>query len=213
MTDLTAAKSASQTPARRKIPDYLVREVVDGVKFYYPGYRSVLNKTKTLEDIMPESVFQGSLKTQIGFFLNAHLDAKKFRILIGESGVHISYKVNLGLEIAVYDKSILTREKITDAYSTVPAELVVEIDLNVEPEDKQKDLFNDFVIPKTQRLLDFGTKKVVWYFSKTRKVMIATPGKSWTFQDWSTPVDLMPGLSLDIIQLLAGADIALEDGG
>lgn len=204
MTDLSATQPAV---TRRKIPDHLVREVIDGVKFYYPGYRSVLNKTKTLEEIMPESILQASLKTLIGFFLNAHLSAKKFRILIGESGVHISHKVNLGLDIAVYDKSVLTHEKITNTFSNVPAELVIEIDVNVELEDMQKDLFNDFVIPKTQRLLDFGTKNVVWYFSKTRKVMVATPGESWTFQDWSTPVELMPGVVLDILRLMEEADI------
>lgn len=112
--------------------------------------------------------------------------------------------------IAVYDKSVLTREKITDAYANVPAELVVEIDLNVETEDKQKDLFNDYVIPKTQRLLNFGTKKVVWYFSRTRKVMVASPDENWEFQDWSSPVELMPGLLLDILQLMKEADISLS---
>jgi len=211
MTDMTSAPSAPKPSARRKIPDNLVREVIDGVKFYYPGYRAVINKTKTLEEIMPDSLFQSTLKNEIGDFLKAGLDKKKYRVLAGETGLHINLRNNMGLDIAVYDKTVLTREKITDTYSNVPAELVIEIDLNVELDDKQKDLFNDFVIPKTQRLLNFGTQKVVWYFSKTQKVMMATPGKTWTFQDWSTPVELMPGLVLDIYKLMEEADISLGE--
>ena len=202
---------ATPKPARRKVPDYLVREVVDGVNFYYPGYRSVMNKTKKLDEIMPDSVLQGSLKTQIGFFLNSKLTAKKYRIIVGESGLYISHRNNFGLDIAVYDKSVLTPEKITDSYSKVPAELVIEIDLKVETEGKHTDLFNDFVIPKTQQLLDFGTQKVVWYFSRTRKVMTAMPDKKWEFQDWSTPVEIMPGLLLDIYKLMEEADISLNE--
>lgn len=189
------------------MPDYLIREVVDGVNFYYAGYRSVLNKTKAFEEIMADSVLQGSLKTQIGFFLNSKLIPQKYRIIVGESGLHISHRNDFGLDIAVYDKSVLIREKITDAYARVPAELVIEIDLGVEVDDKKKDLFSDYVVPKTQRLLDFGTKKVVWYFSRTRKVVIATLAEKWTVQDWSAPVEVMPGVSLDIVELMKEADI------
>ena len=35
-----------------KIPDYLIKEVMDGIPFYYKGYKDVLNKTKTKEEIM-----------------------------------------------------------------------------------------------------------------------------------------------------------------
>jgi len=197
-----------QAPVRKKVPDHLVREVVEGVNFYYAGYRSVLNKTKTFEEIMADSLFQSALKNEVGDYLKARLDKKKYRVLVGETGLHISHRNNLGLDIAVYDKTVLTRDKITDTYSNVPAELVVEIDLDVEMDDKNKDLFSEYVVPKTQRLLDFGTQKVIWYFSRTRKVMIATPGEKWTMQDWSAPVEIMPGIALDIISLMHEADIS-----
>jgi Uma2 family endonuclease len=213
MPEVLLVQAKPKLPVRRKVPDYLIREVVEGINFYYEGYRSVLNKTKTFEEIMADSLFQSTLKNEIGDFIKAHLDKKKYRVLVGETGLHISHRNYFGLDIAVYDKSVLTREKITDAYANVPAELVIEIDLNVETEDKQKDLFSDYVIPKTQRLLDFGTQKVVWYFSRTRKVMIAAPGAKWEFQDWSAPVEVMPGLSLDILQLMKEADISLGDAG
>lgn len=47
-----ATKQADKTgkTAKRAIPAYLVREVIDGIPFYYRGYRQAMNKTKTLEE-------------------------------------------------------------------------------------------------------------------------------------------------------------------
>jgi hypothetical protein len=213
-TTAASLSSAEVPPAkkqtRRAVPDFLVREVVEGVPFYYPGFRSVLNKTKKMEDVMADSVLQGSLKSQIGFFLNAHLPAKKYRIIVGESGLHIGPRNNLGLDIVVYDKSILTPDKVVERYADVPAELVVEIDVKVEVDEKEKDLFNDFIVPKIKCLLTFGTKKVVWYFSRTRTVLVAESGQKWTIQEWREPVELLPGVVLDIYRLMEEGDIVLE---
>lgn len=47
-----ATKQADKTgkTAKRAIPAYLVREMIDGIPFYYRGYRQAMNKTKTLEE-------------------------------------------------------------------------------------------------------------------------------------------------------------------
>ena len=45
----------------RKIPDYLIYEIMDGQPIYYRGYQSVLNKTKTLEAITGCSSLQAEL--------------------------------------------------------------------------------------------------------------------------------------------------------
>ncbi len=209
MTSITEAVP-KPAPVRKRVPDHLVREVVEGVNFYYAGYRAVLNKTKTFEEIMADSLLQSALKNEIGDFLKSCIDKSRYRVLVGETGLRIGARNNFGLDIAVYDKSVLTPDKITDTYSSVPAELVIEIDLGVEIDDRNRDMFSDYVVPKTQRLLDFGTKKVVWYFSRSQKVVIASPGRTWSVQDWSTPVDLFPGVSLDIIRLMNEAEISLQ---
>jgi hypothetical protein len=36
---------------QQNIPDYLLKEEIEGIKFYYAGYKQVLNKTNTLEGI------------------------------------------------------------------------------------------------------------------------------------------------------------------
>nr|MCU0347072.1 hypothetical protein [Saprospiraceae bacterium] len=95
----------------RKIPDYLVREVIDGIPFYYAGYRSVLNKTKNLDDIMPDSGLQWILKDALGDALKADIDKITFKVLVGEGGSHIDHRNNLSLDVAIFDKKLLTPDK------------------------------------------------------------------------------------------------------
>lgn len=191
---------------KAKIPDELVRETIAGVKFYYRGYREVMNNTKTIEEIMPDSTFQSSLKTEIGFHLNAKIDTKKYRVLIGETGIHLGHRSNFGLDVAVFDRQILSREKINNSYANVPAELVIEIDIEIELADSSKNLFSNYVLPKTQHLLAFGTKKVVWFFSKNKKVIVATPD-SFQTHDWNEDIELMPDVFLNIEKLIADSEI------
>ena len=92
----------------RKIPDYLVREVIDGIPFYYAGYRSVLNKTKNIDEIMADSGLQWILKDAIGDALKAKIDRKSYKVLVGEGGSHIDHRNNLSLDVAIFDKKLLT---------------------------------------------------------------------------------------------------------
>jgi hypothetical protein len=49
----SALSNIANLPPKKtlRIPELLVREVIDGVPFFYKGYKSVLNKTKKIEDI------------------------------------------------------------------------------------------------------------------------------------------------------------------
>lgn len=182
----------------RKIPAYLIREVIDGIPFYYRGYRAVLNKTQKLEDIMADSGLQFFLKEHISDKLKAGLDRKKYFVGSGEIGNHIDRRNNLGLDAVVFEKSVLTPDKITNRYIDVPAKMVVEIDVNVELPDKKTDLFEEYVVRKVNRLFAFGTEKVVWVFSKSKKVISATPNKPWQVSNWSDDVELVNGIVMNL---------------
>lgn len=54
---------------RKKIPDSLVREWIDGKPFYYKGYKDVLNKNKSLEDIIGSSTLQALIVTYLVMLL------------------------------------------------------------------------------------------------------------------------------------------------
>ena len=188
----------------KSIPKYLIRDIINGKPYYYKGYKEVLNKTKTINDIMPCSTLQAEIIMYLNFLLIQALGIKKYRIFTGESGNHIAKNLNYGLDLAVYDKKVLSSDKINEQYAAVPPILVVEVDVKVALEDSQE---IDFIIEKTQSLLDYGTKKVIWVTSKTKKILIAESGKDWIMKDWSKEFELMNGILANVGQYLKENDI------
>ena len=35
-----------------------------------------------------------------------------------------------------------------------------------------------------EKLLNFGTEKVIWILSKTKKIIVATPNQNWQVMNW-----------------------------
>lgn len=178
-----------------KIPNYLIRDEFDGRSFYYKGYKEVLNKSKTLEDIMPSSGLQSEIIMYLFAILLQQIGIKKYRIYASESGNHIKKKLNYGLDVAVYDRAILSSDKVNDKYVSVPPELVIEVDIKVDTVELTEE---EFILSKTQSLLDSGCKKVIWIISKKQKVLLAEPNKDWLIRDWDKEFDLMNGVIANV---------------
>jgi len=193
----------------RPIPTVLVREVIEGISFYYPGYRSVVNKTKKLEDIMADSGLQAFLKNIIGDLLKARIDRKQYYVFAGETGSHFNTRNNFGLDIAIYDRQLLTPDKITAKYVDVPPKIVLEIDVKVEMSDASGNLFEQYIVPKIQQLFAFGAEKVIWFFTKSKTVIYATAAEQWTFPKWDSDLEIMPGVMVNIAQLMEEEGIRL----
>lgn len=69
-----------------KIPDYLIYEI-SGVKpIYYRGYRDVIKKTKTFEEIKMERQLQAGLKARLSAFIGLLLLKLGYEIAVGELG-------------------------------------------------------------------------------------------------------------------------------
>jgi hypothetical protein len=98
----------------------------------------------------------------------------------------------------IFDKDVLTIDKIDLKYIQVPPTLSIEVDTDVELEEVTE---SEYVTLKTMKLLEFGAEKVIWFFTETKKVMIATPG-NWTTFDWEHEVMLMPGAMCNVGQYL-----------
>lgn len=199
---IKAKHSKTPNKKKQKIPAYLIRETIDGIPFYYKGYRSVLNKTKTLEDIMPDSGLQTLLKNLLKDFLTSNLDTAKYWIFIGEVGSHLDHRSNMGLDIAIYDKETLTIDKITNKYIDVTPLLVVEIDVNIEVEDQKANIFEEYVLRKVKRLHQFGAKKIIWIFTKSQTVVNATPDNNWKVTDLDSDVDFLDNITINLAQFL-----------
>lgn len=184
----------------KNVPSYLVAEEVDDITFYYKGYKEVLAGTKTLEEIMGSSVLQFVI---LQFIIRkiALLDPEEEKYIIGnnEAGLHMGHKKNVGNDLAIYDVKKVTADKIIGKYADFAPEVVVEVDIDIEATELSD---MDTMHLKTQRMLDFGVKKVIWIFTASQKVMIAEPDKIWQTQDWTKDVPVIENLKINIAAYL-----------
>lgn len=197
------------TPKRkRKIPDYLVYEVMDGKPIYYKGYQSVLNKTKTLEDIMGCSSLQAELVSYLLSILYEFIDRKKYRVYTNEIGSHIDIRNHLSNDIAIYDKAVLTADKINKKYPDVPPKIAIKID--TEADTSELTGFG-YTYKKSKKLLDFGVERIIWIMIGTKTVTVMEPNRDWQVREWDTDIELMDGHTFNIARYLAEEGIVVDD--
>lgn len=182
----------------RKVPEELVRETIAGIPFYWQGYKQVLNQTKSLEAIMADSGLQAFLKKYFYDLLLRRLNPEIFEVYMGEVGAHLEHRHNFGLDVAVFATSDLTGEKFDFKYLEVVPQLVIEVDMKVSLDGTGLVAFEDFLSLKTQNLFNFGTKKLLWVLSKSKKVIVATPGEDWKIVDWNKDIEVWEGISINI---------------
>jgi hypothetical protein len=181
----------------RKVPNYLVWETLDGQPLYRRGYKDVMRKTKTLEEIMGTSSYQSIINSYLLGILFTQLDLQKYDILTNEIGVHFKKNDNASNDIAIFKH--LESTQITKKYTDFAAKIVIEIDIDIDP-DSMPDL--EYLDKKTQKMLDFGVEKVIWVLTNIKKVMVATPNSPWFTIDWSSDIEIMDGLYFNIEKYL-----------
>lgn len=192
---------------QRKVPPYLVYELMDGKPIYYRGYKSVLNKTKKFEDIMGSSALQGLLVSFIASILHRFLHEEEYWIMLNETGLHLDHRNNLAGDILVYEKSRLNASDITNHYSQVPANIVIEVDTKA---DLSILTFQEYLKLKTTKLHAFGVDKVIWIMTATRQVIVALPNEDWLIIDWNKDIEIMKGVSFNIGSYLKKSGIELQ---
>ncbi len=204
MSTITAEKLKSKrstTSTKISVPDYLVREVIDGDRWFYRGYRDVLNGLKTPEEVMACSTYQSLV---VGYVYNKlwnALEDKPYWVMSNEVGNNLSKKNKAAYDIAVFDKTTLPPEHISAYYANVPPKLVIEIDVKIESESKTPE---DIVWQiKTKKLLASGVEKVIWFFTKTQLVLIARPNEDWILADWQRDIEIWEGVTVNVAQYLA----------
>jgi len=178
---------------------------MDGKPYYRKGYKDVINKTKTVEEIMGSSSLQFILIDYLLGIIYGFIDRSKYYIATNEAGLHLSKNNNLANDIAIYSSTILTPDKIVNRYADVPPQLVIEIDTKIDGENN-----NVAINLKTQKLLNFGVERVIWIFTENQKVMIATSGEDWVIKDWNKDVEIMNGNIFNIANYLQEKGIKIE---
>ena len=198
-------RRATRTPSR-KIPDYLIYEIMDGKPIYYRGYRDVLAGRKTPEEIRGRGSLQALIVSYLAGFIGNALDETRFFVLIGEPGVHINHRNNLSNDVAIHDKTVLTPEKISKNYADVPPKIALEVDVDADLSEMTE---TGYIYRKTRKLLEFGVEKVIWMLTEAQAVLVATPERIETV-DWSRDVEVMDGHAFNIGAYLTRQGIAVN---
>ena len=187
-------KVLPKIPAKN-IPSVLIHEIIDGKPLYRKGYREVLAKTKNIEDIMGSSSLQFFIIDYILRILYRNVNDEKYIIATNEAGLHVDRRNNLAGDILIFDRDILTIDKINKHYSNVPPKISIELDLDIELEGLSE---YSYISLKTRKLLEFGAEKVIWFLSESKNIMIATTQNNWEIQDWDKDVEIFEGIICNV---------------
>ncbi|WP_457624620.1 Uma2 family endonuclease [Persephonella sp.] len=192
--------STVEKKKRKTVPRELIYEMRYGSPVYYRDYDRVLSGEKSLEEVMGSSKIQAWIVSTIIEYLLKVLDKKKYKVLTNEAGFQWAPRSWRNLDIAIFDRKKLKKEKIDQKFIKTPPEVVIEIDTKADLR-KYGDFMN-YMREKTHDLLNAGVKRVIWFTTFDRKVMVAEKGKRWFITDWDDTIEIMDGINLNLEQLL-----------
>lgn len=191
----------------KKIPDSFIYEILDGKALYYKGYKQALRNNLNAESVIGASTLQAFIVAYLVKLLYKAID-NDYLVFTGEPGLHINHKNNLGGDILVYSRKDFPASKISKHYADVPAELQIEVDITAELEDMSE---TGYIKKKTNTLLDFGTKKVIWIFTATQQVLVTEKDKDWLWIDWNKAIQLWQNNNFCIGKYLEEEGVKLEE--
>jgi len=197
---MEALKKEKKKTKRKRIPRELIYEMRYGSPIYYRDYEKVLSGEKTLEEVMGSSKLQGFIIALILGYLLSKINKNRYLILTNEAGFQWAPRTWRSLDIAVFDRAKLLNEGINNKYAKTPPEVVIEIDTKADL--KKYGDFMNYQREKTQDLLNAGVKKVIWYTTFDKKVMVAEKGKRWFITDWNDTIDVIDNIKINLDELL-----------
>jgi hypothetical protein len=138
-------------------------------------------------------------------YLFGKLNRKKYQILTSEVGNHLSKGDNLAFDVAIFEKSILTPDKINLKYINVAPKIVIEVDtqLRIETEGANLAVMEEYILRKTEKLLHLGVEKVIWVLLSSRRVMVASlEDDTWHISPLSRDILVLDDISMNITAFL-----------
>lgn len=197
-----ATEAATLTPdnsaSDQQIPAYLIYETLNGKPLYRKGYKDVLANRKTPGEIMGCSDLRAIIVSALFAYLYNQTNRKAYWVVTNEPGLHIQLGDNLANDIAFYEKEKVTvKGKFFDVAPKVVVDVDIKVDFEAFPAWEQ-----DYVHQKTQAMLNFGTERVIWITTQSRKVLVATRGEDWRTVNWDATVSVIDDLTLNVAALL-----------
>ena len=90
------------------------------------------------------------------------------------------------------NSSLLTFNFITSTWKRI----------KIEFDEETFDSPQFYMLAKSQKLLDFGTEKVVWILTESKKIFVIIPGKEWKIVDFDTDIPILDDCVLNLAKLL-----------
>jgi Uma2 family endonuclease len=196
---MTAVAFKDDSKTITSIPEILVYEELNGRTMYRKGYKSVLNQTKTIEEIMGCGSLQAAIVSVLLSYLYRNIEDEGYEIMTNEAGLHIALGNNLSSDIILYNSVDFLKYRLDEHYFNVAPKLVIEVDIKVELEDMSS---VEYWTKKTQTLFGFGVEKVIWVFSEDKKIILAEPNKDWIVRDWTKDFEFMPNHIINIQSMI-----------
>jgi len=184
----TTAKRPKRSPRQQKVPEWLIYETINGVPYYRKGYKAVLKNQKKPEDIMGCSALQWKIISYLLKLLFRMADVEKYEIATNEPGIHLEKGSNMSADIMVFEKAKIPPGNITNQYINVPALLHIEVDVQIDLE-VTKSL--EYLQTKIEKLHAFGTGRIIWVFTNTKRVLVTESASQWHWYDWQETITLL----------------------
>ncbi len=204
MVALKAPKEFTKKRTPKNVPDYLIYEIINGKPVYYKGYKQVLKKNKQATEIMGSSSLQWKIISFLLRIIFKNFPENAFEIATNEAGLHIDHRNNLAGDILIFKKEQIPASNIGVKYTAVPALVHIEVNVMADTEDSSD---FDYLQTKIDKLLEFGTGKIIWVFSASKKVLVVTQEKTWHWYGLSETVNLHEAIDFNIGNFLKAEGI------
>jgi hypothetical protein len=197
-------------PKIRKIPPHLIYEEMNGKPLPYKGYLSVLSGENSFEYVRGCSSFEAILISTISGFIGNKVNRKKY-LLASKANLNLSAGDNLASAIAIFEKE---KVSLNDKYFSVAPKVVIEVDIKVDLGETERaaNRWNneiEYLLDKSQKLLDFGVERVIWITTKSQKVFVITPNDKWYVVNYQEDILVLDDCVLNIAKLLEEEEIMI----
>ncbi|TAE03157.1 MAG: hypothetical protein EAZ97_01810 [Bacteroidetes bacterium] len=195
-------KIAMQTIDKNQIPAHWIYETINGKTVFYRNFKQAFELLKKgfLQEPMACSALQALVVSCVVAFLMKNLDNKRYKVLFQELGLHLAKNDNLGLDISIFDKQKYSRKEFeSKLFTDLVAETVIEV--NIKADLSEFDNEDHYMSIKTQKLLDFGVKQVIWILTEKRAILVAEPNADWLRKSWNEEIDVL-GCILNLNEIL-----------
>lgn len=191
-------------PKFRTIPSYLIYEEMNGKPLPYKGFLDVLSGKKKIEEIMGSSSLQSIIVYLVVLLIGNKINRKKYLVGTNEPGIHIRLGDNLSNDIAIFERGDVT---INDKYFDKAPKIVIEVDVKIDLSQTEWNNEWDYIIEKSQKMLDFGTEKVIWITTKSKKIFVSSSTERWYMVNFNEDIPLIDDCILNLGQILKDEEV------